>query len=68
MSEKSGAREQRGDPLCMYPRLECENCGHWIYASVPRRSERRFVYLECECKAMNAQKDDDPPEAWTRAF
>lgn len=59
-------RDLHGDPVTMYPRMKCGDCGEYIYATRPRDTVEGFWKLECECKCVS--HDDPEPEAWSHAY
>lgn len=64
--EESSQQTGQGDPMCMYPRLECTDCGEYAYVTSPRHTRREHIYLECDCKAVRV--DQSIPEVWVDAF
>ncbi len=69
MPAKSDTAEHRGDPMTVEPRLQCGDCGEWVYVSSPRHTAPTHLYFECECKVVSQrQLEDSFPEVWERAF
>lgn len=52
---------EHGDLLTTNPRLYCEDCERFVYATVPRQSEETFYYLECGCCMVGT---DSRPDNW----
>lgn len=56
-----GAVGEYGDLLTTNPRLYCEHCERFVYATSPDESNDTHYYLECECCIAST---DDRPDNW----
>lgn len=56
-----------GDPMCVNPRLKCEDCEEFVYLTWPRGFKRGAFMAECDCRCIRP-REEGHPEVWVHAF